>query len=102
MRRLKFEREQINAELAEAEELLASARQEMTRKQETISMVDRRVRDLDMLLRPFQAAASGIVASLTYMWIGTFIRPLAGITVACAMACSVVTVWSIMLFLHIA
>jgi hypothetical protein len=60
-RRLKFEREQINAELAEAEELFASARQEMTRKEEAITAVDRRLRDLDILLRPFQAAASAIV-----------------------------------------
>lgn len=60
-RRLKFEQEQITAELAEAADLLTSARQEMTRKQEAIAVVDRRLRDLDMLLRPFQAAASGIV-----------------------------------------
>ena len=61
MRRLTFEREQTTAELAEAEELLASARQEMTRKQEAIALVDRRLRDIDILLRPFQAAASSIV-----------------------------------------
>lgn len=60
-RRLKFERDQISAELAEAEELLASARQEMFRKEETITVVSRRLRDLEILLRPFQAAASGIV-----------------------------------------
>jgi hypothetical protein len=60
-RRLKFEQEQITAELVEAEELLTSARQEITRKQEAIADVDRRLRDLDMLLRPFRAAASGIV-----------------------------------------
>jgi predicted nucleic acid-binding Zn-ribbon protein len=60
-RRLRFEREQVSAELAEAEELLASARQEYGRKQEAISEADRRLRDLDLLLRPFQAAASGIV-----------------------------------------
>jgi chromosome segregation ATPase len=60
-RRLRFEREQIGAELVEAEELLASARQEMTRKEEAITVVDRRLRDLDTLLRPFQAAASGLL-----------------------------------------
>src|SRR3954452_23152959 len=38
------------SELAEAEELLASARQEMTRKEEAITVVDRRLRDLDIRL----------------------------------------------------
>jgi hypothetical protein len=60
-RRLRFEREQISAELAEAEELLASTRKECMRKQEAITNADRRIRDLDLLLKPFQAAASGIV-----------------------------------------
>jgi hypothetical protein len=60
-RRLRFEREQVAAELAEAEELLGSARQEYGRKQEALFVEDRRLRDLDLLLRPFQAAASGIV-----------------------------------------
>lgn len=60
-RRLRFEREQVAAELAEAEELLGSARREYARKEEALAVEDRRLRDLDLLLRPFQAAASGIV-----------------------------------------
>ena len=60
-RRLRFEREQVTAEQAEARELVESTRQEVARRQRAVEEADRRVRELDLLLRPFQAAASGIV-----------------------------------------
>jgi chromosome segregation ATPase len=61
VRRLRFEREQVTAELAEAAELLSNTREEFARRQQAINEADRRVRDFDLLLKPFQAAASGIV-----------------------------------------
>jgi hypothetical protein len=60
-RRLKFERDQVTAELAEAGELVTAARKEFLRKQSMINDADRRLRDLDLLLRPFQAAASALL-----------------------------------------
>ena len=60
-RRLKFEREQVSAEVSEAAELVDAARKELTRKQTALRDVDRRLRDVDLLLRPFQAAASGLL-----------------------------------------
>jgi hypothetical protein len=60
-RRLRFEREQVTAEQAEAGELLEAARQEAARRQRAVEEADRRIRDLDLLLKPFRAAASGMV-----------------------------------------
>lgn len=60
-RRLKFERDQIKAESAEAEELLAVARQELRQKISAVDTFERRLRELEQALRPFQASASGVV-----------------------------------------
>lgn len=60
-RRLKFERDQIKAELGEAEELLAVARQEVRQKTSAVTEHERRLRELEQALLPFQASASGVV-----------------------------------------
>jgi hypothetical protein len=60
-RRLKFERDQIKAERAEADELLAVARQELHQKTSAVNALERRLRDLEQVLRPFQASASAVV-----------------------------------------
>jgi hypothetical protein len=60
-RRLKFERDQIKAERSEAEELLTVARQELRQKTSAVSDVERRLRELEQALRPFQASASAVV-----------------------------------------
>jgi len=60
-RRLRFERERVTAEQAEAVDLLESARQEAARRQSAVEEADRRIRDMDLVLKPFQAAASAIV-----------------------------------------
>lgn len=60
-RRLRFERERVTAEQAEAVDLLESARQEVARRQRAVEEADRRIRDMDLVLKPFQAAASAIV-----------------------------------------
>ena len=60
-RRLRFERERVTAEQAEAVDLLESARQEVARRQSAVEEADRRIRDMDLVLKPFQAAASAIV-----------------------------------------
>jgi hypothetical protein len=60
-RRLKFEREQIAAELAEANELLSVTQQELRQKTSAVAEDERRVRDIEQTLRPFQASLSAIV-----------------------------------------
>jgi hypothetical protein len=60
-RRLRFERERVTAEQAEAVDLLETARQEAARRQSAVEEADRRIRDMDLVLKPFQAAASAIV-----------------------------------------
>jgi hypothetical protein len=60
-RRLKFERDQIKAERAEADELLAVARQELRHKTSVVNGLERRLGELEQALRPFQASASAIV-----------------------------------------
>ncbi|MGH8727706.1 MAG: AAA family ATPase [Burkholderiales bacterium] len=52
--RLKFEREQITAELAEASELCATAIAEKKRTQAELEETDQRLRELEASLRPFQ------------------------------------------------
>lgn len=60
-RRLKFERDQITAERAEADELLEIARQELRQKASAVNDADRRLREIEQILRPFQASASAVV-----------------------------------------
>jgi hypothetical protein len=60
-RRLKFERDQIATELVEADELVQTAKTEHIRKQAALEDADRRVRELESTLRPFQANASSIL-----------------------------------------
>jgi hypothetical protein len=60
-RRLKFERDQITAERAEADELLAVARQELRQKTTAVSEAERRLHEIEQALRPFQASASAMV-----------------------------------------
>jgi predicted nucleic acid-binding Zn-ribbon protein len=60
-RRLKFERDQITAERAEADELLAVASQDLQQKTTAVSEAERRLREIEQALRPFQASASAVV-----------------------------------------
>jgi chromosome segregation ATPase len=60
-RRLQFERNQITAELAEADELVQAAQAEADQTAAAFDAADREVRELEATLRPFQASASGIV-----------------------------------------
>jgi hypothetical protein len=60
-RRLKFEREQIAGELSEADELVRTFREERSIKCADLSDADRRLRELEATLRPFQASASVIL-----------------------------------------
>jgi hypothetical protein len=60
-RRLKFERDQIGAELTEAGELIAAAQQEQRQRTASISENERRLREVEQALRPFQASASAVI-----------------------------------------
>jgi hypothetical protein len=60
-RRIQFERDQIKAEIAEADELLEAASNEQARVREELAGVDGELRQLEATLRPFQVTASSIV-----------------------------------------
>lgn len=60
-RRLKFERDQIAAELEEANELIAVAHQDQRQKASSINESEQRLREIERALRPFQASASAVI-----------------------------------------
>jgi predicted nucleic acid-binding Zn-ribbon protein len=59
--RLQFERDQIYAELSEAEELIETIRAEIRQKRHALDEADRQLRQIELALRPFQAVASAIL-----------------------------------------
>ena len=60
-RRLKFEREQIAAELAEAEDLIAVANLDLRNKSSAASQNERELQEIGHALRPFQASFSAVL-----------------------------------------